>query len=103
MRYISTRGNIPSMDFNEAVMMGLARDGGLLLPKELPSVDTGKLASWINLPYQYLAVEVLDMFTGSLPRLDLEILVEKSYSSFSHPQVTPVRRAGELYLSLIHI
>ena len=103
MRYVSTRGSIPSMDFNEAVMMGLARDGGLLLPEELPSVDTGKLASWINLPYQYLAVEVLDMFTGSLPRLDLEILVEKSYSSFSHPQVTPVRRAGELYiLELFH-
>ncbi|RUM36564.1 MAG: threonine synthase [Desulfobulbus sp.] len=103
MRYISTRGDIPSMDFNEAVMMGLARDGGLLLPEALPSVTSAKLNSWVNLPYQYLAVEVLSMFTGSLPRLDLEVLVEKSYGSFRHPQVTPVRKAGELYiLELFH-
>lgn len=103
MRYISTRGGIPSMDFNEAVMMGLARDGGLLLPETIPSVDAARLGSWLNLPYQYLAVELLSLFTGSLPRLDLEILVENSYSSFRHPQVTPVRKAGELYiLELFH-
>jgi threonine synthase len=86
------------MDFNEAVMMGLARDGGLLLPETLPAIATEKLGSWINLPYQYLAVEVLDLFTGSLPRQDLEVLVDKSYGSFRHPQVTPVRKAGEVYI-----
>ena len=103
MRYISTRGGIPPIDFNEAVMMGLARDGGLLLPETLPSVDSAKLGSWLNLPYQYLAVEVLGLFTGSLPRQDLEVLVENSYASFSHPQVTPVRKAGDLYiLELFH-
>ena len=103
MRYISTRGGIPPIDFNEAVMMGLARDGGLLLPETLPSVDSAKLGSWLNLPYQYLAVEVLGLFTGSLPRQDLEVLVDNSYASFSHPQVTPVRKAGDLYiLELFH-
>ncbi len=103
MRYISTRGGVPSIDFNEAVMMGLARDGGLLLPETLPSVDSAKLGSWLNLPYQYLAVEVLGLFTGSLPRRDLEVLVDNSYASFSHPQVTPVRKAGDLYiLELFH-
>ena len=98
MRYISTRGGITPIGFNEAVMMGLARDGGLLLPETLPSVDSTKLNSWLNLPYQYLAVEVLDLFTGKLPRQDLEVLVERSYASFSHPQVTPVRKAGDLYI-----
>ncbi len=103
MRYISTRGGIEPIDFNQAVMMGLARDGGLLLPETLPSVDADKLISWQNLPYQYLAVEVLGLFTGDLPRQDLEVLVEKSYASFSHPQVTPVRKAGDLYiLELFH-
>jgi len=103
MRYISTRGGIQPIDFNEAVMMGLARDGGLLLPETLPAVDSGKLKSWLNLPYQYLAVEVLGLFTGSIPRQDLEVLVENSYASFSHPQVTPVRKAGDLYiLELFH-
>jgi len=66
MRYISTRGGIEPIGFNEAVMMGLARDGGLLLPETLPSVDSTKLNSWLNLPYQYLAVEILDLFTGEL-------------------------------------
>jgi len=98
MRYISTRGGIESVPFNEAVMMGLARDGGLLLPETLPSVDQQKLDAWQNLAYQYLAVEVLDLFTGELPRKDLEALVDRSYASFRHPQVTPVRKVGDLYL-----
>ena len=103
MKYISTRGGIDPIEFDEAVMMGLARDGGLLLPETLPSVDTQKLFAWINLPYQYLAVEVLDLFTGSLPRPDLEQLVDRSYASFRHHQVTPVRKAGDLYiLELFH-
>jgi threonine synthase len=103
MRYISTRGGIEPIGFNEAVMMGLARDGGLLLPETLPSVDSTQLNSWLNLPYQYLAVEVLGLFTGELPRRDLEVLVERSYASFTHPQVTPVRKAGDLYiLELFH-
>ncbi len=103
MRYISTRGGIGPVDFNEAVMMGLARDGGLLLPETLPSVDSSQLGSWQNLTYQYLAVEVLGLFTGALPRQDLEVLVEDSYAAFSHPQVTPVRKAGDLYiLELFH-
>jgi threonine synthase len=103
MRYISTRGGIDPIEFDEAVMMGLARDGGLLLPETLPSVGVEKLEAWRNLPYQYLAVEVLDLFTGTLPRLDLEVLVERSYGTFRHPQVTPVRKLGDLYiLELFH-
>ena len=98
MRYISTRGGIEPVPFNEAVMMGLARDGGLLLPETLPSVNSQKLEAWRNPVYQYLAVEVLDLFTGDLPRHDLEALVDRSYASFRHPQVTPIRKVGDLYL-----
>ncbi len=91
------------MSFDQAVMMGLARDGGLLLPQTLPSVGAEKIAAWLNLPYQYLAVEVLGLFTGELPRQDLEVLVERSYASFRHPQVTPLRKTGDLYiLELFH-
>lgn len=103
MRYISTRGGIDPIEFDEAVLMGLARDGGLLLPQTLPTVGPEKLDAWINLPYQYLAVEILDMFTGGLPRQDLEMMVDSSYASFRHPQVTPVRKAGDVYiLELFH-
>jgi len=103
MQYISTRGGIEPLKFQDAVMMGLARDGGLLLPQALPTISPEKLESWRNLPYQYLAREVLSLFIDDIPALDLEALVEKAYSSFSHPQVTPVTKQGDVYiLELFH-
>ncbi|MCI5222181.1 MAG: threonine synthase [Candidatus Electrothrix sp. AR4] len=103
MKYISTRGGIEPIEFDQAVMMGLARDGGLLLPETLPSIPAEKLDAWQNLHYQNLALEVLDLFTGSMPRLDLDDLLERAYSSFRHPQVTPMRKTGDVYiLELFH-
>ncbi|MGE4558563.1 MAG: threonine synthase, partial [Desulfobulbus sp.] len=103
MRYISTRGGIEPLKFQDAVMMGLARDGGLLLPESLPSVDVDMLDRWQYLPYQYLAREILSLFIDDIPALDLEDLVERSYASFAHPQVTPVTRRGDVYiLELFH-
>ncbi len=103
MRYISTRGGIEPLKFQDAVMMGLARDGGLLLPEHLPTVSTQMLDRWQNLPYQYLAREVLGLFIDDIPARDLEELVERSYASFRHPQVTPVTKQGEVYiLELFH-
>lgn len=103
MRYISTRGGIAPLRFQDAVMMGLARDGGLLLPETLPRVDADALDRWQHLPYQYLAREVLSLFIDDIPAHDLEDLVERSYASFAHPQVTPVCRQDDLYiLELFH-
>lgn len=98
MKYISTRGGVDPIGFQDAVMMGLARDGGLLLPETLPSINRTTLNSWRNLPYQYLALEILSLFIDDIPRVDLDELIERSYASFSHPQITPVRRVGDLYL-----
>lgn len=98
MKYISTRGGIEPIGFKDAVMMGLARDGGLLLPETLPVVDAQILERWRNLPYLYLAKDILSLFIDDLPLLDLEELIERSYSSFSHPQVTPVRKCGDVYI-----
>ncbi len=103
MRYISTRGGIEPLGFKEAVMMGLARDGGLLLPETLPTIDASVLDRWQNLPYQYLAREVLSLFIDDIPENDLEDLVERSYANFAHPQVTPVCKQGDVYiLELFH-
>ncbi len=103
MRYISTRGGIAPLRFQDAVMMGLARDGGLLLPETLPTVATDALDRWQNLPYQYLAKEILALFIDDIPERDLEELIERAYSAFTHPQVTPVCRQGEVYiLELFH-
>ncbi|WP_417912877.1 threonine synthase [Candidatus Electronema sp. TJ] len=103
MNYISTRGGIAPVPFDQAVMMGLARDGGLLLPEHLPTIDPVLLNAWQTLPYQNLALEVLSLFTGDMPRADLEDMIERAYSSFRHPHVTPLRQVGGLHiLELFH-
>ena len=98
MRYISTRGNIEPIGFLDAVMMGLATDGGLLLPETLPQPGPDKVNSWQSLPYQQLAVEVLSLFIDDIDRRTLEELVERSYASFSHPQVTPIAHRDNVYI-----
>ncbi len=103
MRYISTRGGIAPLPFKDAVMMGLARDGGLLLPRHLPTVDSAALVRWQGLSYQRLAQEILSLFIDDIAAPELEELIEQSYASFTHPQVTPLRHEGDFYiLELFH-
>lgn len=103
MRYISTRGGIEPLQFQDAVMMGLARDGGLLLPQTLPTVTEDVLNGWQQLSYQALAKEVLSLFIDDIPGSDLEELIERAYASFAHPQVTPITQRGDVYiLELFH-
>jgi threonine synthase len=75
--------------FLDAVMTGLAPDGGLLLPETLPDVS-GSLEAWRNLSYQELAFEVMSLFATDIPSADLKTLIEKSYSTFRTSDVTPV-------------
>ncbi|NOU35443.1 MAG: threonine synthase [Kiritimatiellaceae bacterium] len=89
MKYISTRGRMEPVGFLDAVMTGLAPDGGLLLPESLPNV-AGKLTAWKKLSYQELAFEVMSRFATDIPSADLKALIEKSYSTFRAPEVTPV-------------
>jgi threonine synthase len=87
IHYFSTRGQTPPVSFSDAVMMGMARDGGLLLPTHLPDVRD-RLTEWATLPYPELAVQVLLPFVD-LPEADLRLLVNRSYQVFAHPEVTP--------------
>ena len=103
MKYISTRGNIEPIEFSQAVMMGLATDGGLLLPDSLPSVDEDVLAEWQELEYQDLAFEVMSIFAEDVPREVLKDLITRSYAVFDIPEVTPLVSAGDhLILELFH-
>ena len=103
MNYISTRGGIAPITFSEAVMMGLATDGGLLLPETLPRVDMSTVSGWQNLSYQHLAFEIIRLFADDLSGPVLEDLIERSYANFRHPQITPLTPRGGLYiLELFH-
>jgi threonine synthase len=103
MRYISTRGGINPIPFKDAVMMGLASDGGLLLPQSYPTVTREKLESWRRLSYPELAFEVISRYVGDIPANDLKNLINRSYSTFKHPEVTPlVKKDGIYILELFH-
>lgn len=92
MDYISTRGKVGAIGFIDAVMMGLADDGGLLVPKHIPQVSEETLKQWQQLSYQDLAVEIFSLYIGEeIPREDLKKLVDDSYATFRHAEVTPVR------------
>jgi threonine synthase len=89
------------LGFKSAVMTGLARDGGLLLPAEIPYVAP-RLPAWQKLSYQDLAFEIMRLFVD-IPENDLRDLIERSYSAFRHPDVTPVRCVNGLHiLELFH-
>jgi threonine synthase len=101
MHYISTRGEHERRGFQDAVMTGLARDGGLLLPDVIPDV-TGKLKTWEKLSYTDLAFEVMRLYTD-IPEPELRDLITRSYASFRHPDITPVRSVGDIHiLELFH-
>ncbi len=97
--YISTRGGVAGVDFLSAVMMGLADDGGLLLPAALPDVR-GRLDSWRGLGYPELAAAVMADFVGdSIPADVLLDLLRRSYATFAVPDVVPVVPCGNLYVA----
>ncbi|MCR8659615.1 threonine synthase [Paenibacillus endoradicis] len=100
MEYISTRGKVGSIGFVDAFMMGLANDGGLLIPKEIPTFSEGTLQAWSKLSYTELVLEIFSYFTNDeIPADELKELVTASYSTFRHPEVTPVKKlSDELYL-----
>ncbi len=104
MRYISTRGGVAPIGFAQAVMMGLATDGGLLLPESVPQVNAAALRRWAGLSFQELAVEVMRPYVGEdLTRDELADLVQRSYAGFAHPEVTPLAEVGDArILELFH-
>ena len=103
MQYLSTRGGISPIPFTQAVMMGLAVDGGLLLPRTIPRVGSDTFNSWKNLTYQELAFEVMSRFIDDIPDSDLRDLINRSYAGFRVKEVAPLVHHGSLHiLELFH-
>ncbi|MHB8709489.1 MAG: threonine synthase [Desulfuromonadales bacterium] len=103
MRYLSTRGQVRGIPFKQAVMMGLAEDGGLLLPESIPQLTPGDFDALAKLDYPELAFQVMARFIDDIPAADLKPLVDRSYATFTHPDVTPVVSTGGVHiLELFH-
>jgi threonine synthase len=91
MRYISTRGRAPSLDFREATLAGLASDGGLYVPEHWPTLTPDQIAALAGLSYAETATRILAPFVeGVIPQADLAALCEAAYGRFSHAAVTPL-------------
>ena len=91
MRYVSTRGTAPSLDFRGATLAGLAADGGLYVPESWPTLTRDAIASLAGLSYAETAAQVMAPFVGdNLEEDELLALCEAAYGRFSHAAVTPL-------------
>lgn len=95
MKYISTRGQSPAQSFEQVLLTGLAPDGGLYVPETLPHYPREEIAKWAGLSYAELALKIISPFVdGAIPEATLKELIDKSYASFSHKAVAPLRMLG---------
>ncbi|MDV7211320.1 threonine synthase [Azotobacter beijerinckii] len=105
MRYISTRGQAPALNFEDVLLAGLASDGGLYVPENLPRFTVEEIASWAGLPYHELAFRVMRPFVaGSIADADFKAILEDTYGAFAHGAVAPLRQldGNEWVLELFH-
>ena len=105
MRYISTRGQAPALNFEEVLLAGLASDGGLYVPENLPRFSLEEIASWAGLPYHELAFRVMKPFVaGSIADAEFKAILEETYAGFAHGSIAPLRQldANEWVLELFH-
>lgn len=105
MKYVSTRGNAPELEFDEVLLAGLARDGGLYVPVEWPTFSPDDFRAMAGLSYNETAFRVVRPFIGaSMSDDELKALIEDTYSNFDDNQVAPLKQLGdkEYLLELFH-
>lgn len=101
MKYISTRGQTAPMDFSEVLLMGLAPDGGLMLPEHYPQIDDATLTEWRTLSYPQLAMAIMQRFATDIPTADLQDIIARTYTAevFGDADIVPVRKLEDnLYI-----
>lgn len=102
MNYLSTRGDRTPRTFSQAVLEGLATDGGLLVPEELPNFS-GSFSRWLGLDYAELAYQVLSPLAGDIEEHTLRACCEKAYGETYGGPVAPLSKVGAFHLlELIH-
>ncbi|MDO8295008.1 MAG: threonine synthase [Caulobacter sp.] len=109
MKYVSTRTgsgpDAPAVGFLEAVLSGLAPDGGLYVPQTWPELTAEEIAAFAGQPYHRVAADILGRFTGGeIPYDALEEMCEEAYSTFTHAATCPVKQLtpGLFLVELFH-
>ena len=95
MDYISTRGTAPALTFKEALLVGLAEDGGLYVPREWPQFSAEKIRSFKGMDYCEVAFHVIKAFVdGEIDDAPLRRMIDEAYATFHHPAVVPLMQTG---------
>lgn len=105
MLHVSTRGEAPALSFSDALLTGLARDGGLYLPQSWPTLSTTEIAGFAGKPYTAVAERVLGALSdGDIESGALSGMIQKAYAGFRHPAVCPLTQIGDnlFVLELFH-
>lgn len=105
VKYISTRGNAPKLAFDDVLLTGLARDGGLYLPETWPQFSSAQLSEMKDMSYVDLAVTVMLPFVEDVvSRDELQQIVSDTYGAFDAEDVAPLVKLGdnEYVLELFH-
>lgn len=105
MKYISTRGKAPTLNFTDTIMTGLASDGGLYLPEKFPQFSPDALRALRGQSYATIAKTILWPFIDNeIERTTFENIITESYAVFRHPAICPLQQTGpnEFILELFH-
>src|SRR5580700_4298833 len=96
MHYVSTRGEAPPIGFLDAVLAGLAPDGGLYVPEVWPLLSAEEIAGFAGRPYAEVAATILARFAGdAFSHDELMDITAEAYAGFTHQAVVPLSQMGE--------
>jgi len=104
VKYVSTRGSAPVLEFEDVLLTGLARDGGLYVPENWPQWSADDIRDLAGLSYPEIATRVIAPFIPSIPPAQLAEMISGAYASFSTPDVAPLSKLedGHWLLELYH-
>jgi len=104
MLHVSTRGEAPELGFSDALLAGLARDGGLYWPTTLPHLAKGDVADLAGLSYAQVAEKIIGLFADDIEPKAFSQMVHEAYGTFRHEAVCPLVQLGDnlFVLELFH-
>ncbi|WP_417270084.1 threonine synthase [Celeribacter sp.] len=105
MKYISTRGQAPELSFEDAMLTGLASDGGLYVPATIPTLSADEIAAFAGQSYEEIAFRVMKPFIGeTFTDAEFKEIIAKAYATFGHDARAPLVQLGpnHFLLELFH-
>ena len=105
MLHVSTRGEAPALSFSDALLAGLARDGGLYVPKAWPTLTAGEIAGFSGRSYADVAERIVGALAdGDVEGSALSAMIAEAYATFRHTAVCPLNQIGDnlFVLELFH-